>query len=188
MGFALHEERRISWLAGRLLAFQNRLPTIVAARPRARSLERWDRGFESHPRHTCTSALILFRPVSAYTLQWADHPSKESDQLPVRFIIKKVKLSLCLIDKAPRHEDARGSWGTCPPFSTSAFDWSEWSASRSVRFTPRESGPGTHWIGGWVGPRAGLTKISCPCGESNPGRPSRSLSLYRLFKTHNFRG
>jgi hypothetical protein len=24
------------------------------------------------------------------------------------------------------------------------------------RFTPRERAPGTHWIGGWVGPRAGL--------------------------------
>jgi hypothetical protein len=32
----------------------------------------------------------------------------------------------------------------------------EWSVSRSGRFTPGERGPGTHWIGGWVGPRTGL--------------------------------
>jgi len=34
----------------------------------------------------------------------------------------------------------------------------EWSASRSGRFTPRERAPSTHWIGGWVGPRAGLDR------------------------------
>jgi hypothetical protein len=34
--------------------------------------------------------------------------------------------------------------------STSALV-GEWLASRIGRFTP-----GTHWIGGWVGPRAGL--------------------------------
>jgi hypothetical protein len=33
---------------------------------------------------------------------------------------------------------------------TSALDGSEWLASLSGRFTPRERAPGTHWIGGWV--------------------------------------
>jgi hypothetical protein len=37
---------------------------------------------------------------------------------------------------------------------TSALDGGEWSASRPGRFTPTERAPGTHWIGGWVGPRA----------------------------------
>jgi hypothetical protein len=37
----------------------------------------------------------------------------------------------------------------------------------------------THWIWGWVGPRAGLDaearrKILCPCRRSNPDRPVRS--------------
>jgi hypothetical protein len=32
----------------------------------------------------------------------------------------------------------------------------KWSVSRPCRFTPWERAPGTHWIGGWVGPRAGL--------------------------------
>jgi hypothetical protein len=41
---------------------------------------------------------------------------------------------------------------------------------------PRGKDPGTHWRGGWVGPRAGLDtedrgKIRCPCQGSNPDRP-----------------
>jgi hypothetical protein len=50
-----------------------------------------------------------------------------------------------------------------------------------VSFRPRPlyplgNSPGTNWIGGWVGPRAGLdevvnTKIPRPCRESNPRTP-----------------
>jgi hypothetical protein len=44
---------------------------------------------------------------------------------------------------------------------------------------------GTHFIGGWVGTRAGLdavekSKITFPCQESNPGHPTHSPSLHRL--------
>jgi hypothetical protein len=42
---------------------------------------------------------------------------------------------------------------------TSALDGGEWSASRPGRFTPRERAPGTHWIGGRVGPRAVLDAV-----------------------------
>jgi hypothetical protein len=46
-----------------------------------------------------------------------------------------------------------GDWRHSSTHSlTSALDGGEWSASRSGRFTPRERAPGTHWIGGWVGP------------------------------------
>jgi hypothetical protein len=41
-------------------------------------------------------------------------------------------------------------------FSTSALVGGEWSASCSGRLTPWERAPSTHWIGGWVDPRAGL--------------------------------
>jgi hypothetical protein len=37
-------------------------------------------------------------------------------------------------------------------FLISALAGGEWSASPPGRFTPRESDPGTHWIGGWVTP------------------------------------
>jgi hypothetical protein len=39
---------------------------------------------------------------------------------------------------------------------TLTLDGSEWSVSCSGHFTPKVRAAGTHWIGGWVGPRAGL--------------------------------
>jgi hypothetical protein len=42
---------------------------------------------------------------------------------------------------------------------TSALDGGEWSISRPGRFIPRKRAPGTHWIGGWVGPRAVLDAV-----------------------------
>jgi hypothetical protein len=66
---------------------------------------------------------------------------------------------------------------------TSALIGGEWSASRPGRFTP----PDTHWIGGWVGPRAGLDDVekrkllTLPGLELRPlGRPAHSQSLNRL--------
>jgi hypothetical protein len=44
-------------------------------------------------------------------------------------------------------------------FLTSALVGGEWSASRPGLFTLRERAPGTHWIGGWVGPRAALDDV-----------------------------
>jgi hypothetical protein len=41
-------------------------------------------------------------------------------------------------------------------FLTSALVGNEWSASRPDRFIPGERAPVAHWIGIWVGPRAGL--------------------------------
>jgi hypothetical protein len=41
-------------------------------------------------------------------------------------------------------------------FLTLALVGGEWSASHPDHFTPRVKVPGTHGIGGWVGPRAGL--------------------------------
>jgi hypothetical protein len=43
-------------------------------------------------------------------------------------------------------------------FLTSVLVGGEWSASRPDRFTPGEK-TGTHWIEGWVGPRAGLDNV-----------------------------
>jgi hypothetical protein len=73
-------------------------------------------------------------------------------------------------------------------FLISALAGGEWSASRPGRFTPEERDPGTHWIGGWIGPRAGLDdmgnwKFLPPSGLElrGLGRPARSQSLYRLW-------
>jgi hypothetical protein len=60
---------------------------------------------------------------------------------------------------------------------TSALDGGEWSASGPSRFTPGERVHSTHWIGGWVGPRAVLDavvkrkKIPSPRRKSNPRTP-----------------
>jgi hypothetical protein len=59
----------------------------------------------------------------------------------------------------------------------------EWSASRPCRFTPGERAPGTHWIGDWVGPRAGLDLQRL---EFRPlGRPACSQSLSRFHIPFN---
>jgi hypothetical protein len=44
-------------------------------------------------------------------------------------------------------------------FLTSALVRGEWPASRPGRFTPGERVPGTHGIGGWVDPRAGMNDV-----------------------------
>jgi hypothetical protein len=41
----------------------------------------------------------------------------------------------------------------------SALYGGEWSVSRAGRITPRETAPGIHWIGDWVGPRAVLDAV-----------------------------
>jgi hypothetical protein len=55
---------------------------------------------------------------------------------------------------------------------TLALGGGEWSASSPSHFTSRERAPGTHWIGGWVGPRAildsGKEKNSQPLPEIEP--------------------
>jgi hypothetical protein len=72
-------------------------------------------------------------------------------------------------------------------FLTSALAGGEWSASRSGRFTPGETAPGTHRIGGWVEPRVVLDDVekrkclTLQGFELRPlGCPARSYSLQRL--------
>jgi hypothetical protein len=55
------------------------------------------------------------------------------------------------------------------------LDGCEWSGSRPDRFTSGKGILCTHWIGSWVGPRAGLdavtkTNIPSPSRKSNSGR------------------
>jgi hypothetical protein len=80
---------------------------------------------------------------------------------------------------------AYGAWMYI--FLTSALFGGEWSASRPSRFTPGKRASGTHWLGDWVGPRAGIDDVekrkclTLPGLELRPlGRPARSQSLYRV--------
>jgi hypothetical protein len=54
-----------------------------------------------------------------------------------------------------------GSGGIALLFLTLALAGGEWLSSCPGCFTPGERAPGTHWIGGWVDPRAGFRR----CGE-----------------------
>jgi hypothetical protein len=99
----------------------------------------------------------------------------------------KIKLPICLTSLALRHEDVWGSECTDPHFFTSELVGGEWSNSRPGRVTPGERSPGTHWIGDWVDPRAGLDDMEKRKLLTSPGlkhrllgRPARSQSLYRL--------
>jgi hypothetical protein len=72
-------------------------------------------------------------------------------------------------------------------FLTSALAGGEWSASRPSRFIPGERAPDTHWIGGWVDPRAGLDDVENGKFLTLPGLelrllgcPASNQSLYRL--------
>jgi hypothetical protein len=56
-------------------------------------------------------------------------------------------------------------------FLTSALDGDQWSASLPDPFIPGERAPGTHWIGAWVGPRAGLDDME----KDQYGRKLNSL-------------
>jgi hypothetical protein len=69
-----------------------------------------------------------------------------------------------------------GNGGITSCILTSALDGGEWSASLSSLFIPKETAPGTHWVGGWVGSRAVLDvvvkrKIPSPHQESNSVQP-----------------
>jgi hypothetical protein len=68
---------------------------------------------------------------------------------------EKVKLPFWLI----KHYAMKTNGGVVVQthiFLTSALVEGEWSNSRPGRFTSGEGAPVTHWIGGWVGLRAGL--------------------------------
>jgi hypothetical protein len=72
-----------------------------------------------------------------------------------------------------------GSEGIVPPFLTSALDGGEWSTSRPGRFTP-----GTHWIEGWLGPRAGLDTMEKRLILTLPAIEHRLHPIYVL--NYNF--
>jgi hypothetical protein len=68
----------------------------------------------------------------------------------------------------------------------------EWSALRLSRFIPGERDPCTHWLGGWVGPRAGLDDVekrkflTLSVPELRPlGLPARSQSHLELCVEKN---
>jgi hypothetical protein len=62
-------------------------------------------------------------------------------------------------------------------FLTSALVGDEWSVSRTYRFTPGKEPPVTHFIGGWVDPRAGLDGTK----DTTMNSLSRYFVLWSLY-------
>jgi hypothetical protein len=99
--------------------------------------------------------------------------------LKLLFLHIKDKFVPVLLTK---HHAIKVYWGVevrLYAFLNSVLDGGEWSASHLGRFIPRERAPGSHWIGGWVGPRASLDavvngKIPSSCRDS----PAPSPALY----------
>jgi hypothetical protein len=103
----------------------------------------------------------------------------------LRYLIK-LKLKLSHYTPWRRFGESRYSSYS---FSTSALDGGKWSASRPGRaLALGKRTSGTHYTGGWVGPRAGLDteargRMLSPLPRiepRSPGRPARSQTLYWL--------
>ena len=138
---------------------------------------------------------ISTEPKHRYRLRWNSfnfckqnrpslifyHYDDNGDGKKVKVTLVQQALKLCTGRTAHRGVEVQ------LPFMTTAPEGGEGSASRSGRSLPRET-RGTHCMGGWVGPRAGLEKVRkiSPPGTRSPDRPARSQSLYRLsYPTHN---
>jgi hypothetical protein len=107
-------------------------------------------------------------------------------------LVLGLNYSLCVMLKLlTEHHALKAYWGSWRYGSTHsltlALDEGEWSVSRPGRFTRRERAPDTHWIGGWVGLRAGLNavvrrKVPSPCRDLNPPSSSPYPSAILLRK------
>jgi hypothetical protein len=69
---------------------------------------------------------------------------------------RKMLFTIPFFNGAPRHEGVLGSGGIAPRILNLSARWRCLVSFTPGGFTPRERTPGTHWIGGWVGPRVGL--------------------------------
>jgi hypothetical protein len=87
---------------------------------------------------------------------------KPSSQWAAGYRKVKAKLSLYWRMEVQRHA-----------FLTLALEGGEWSASRPCRFAPGERAHGTHWTGGWVGPRAVMGILN----DTYRNRPPKPLAL-----------
>jgi hypothetical protein len=71
-------------------------------------------------------------------------------------------------------------------FFTSALVGGEWSASLPSRFTPGERAADTHWIGGWVDPRAGLDDVEKRKFLALPWLEIRPLSRQHVASRYTY--
>jgi hypothetical protein len=102
-------------------------------------------------------------------------PSEKEPTIPIMSKVN-VKFSLCLTNWALRHEDGWGS-GCIDPCFLDLGTSLRWVVSFSPQLLyPGERDPGTHSIGCWVGPRAGLDEMEKWKFLTLPGLELWSLS------------
>jgi hypothetical protein len=135
--------------------------------------------------HTCNHVNRLTHPNfnSEGTCPFCSHS-------PLLTSLHLLENSISKVGKLSRYTPWRhlGKGGGIAPTHSWPRHWMEGlvvSIMPQPRFTPRKRTPGTHWKGGWVGPRASLDagarrKILCTCRGSNPDHPARSQTLYCL--------
>jgi hypothetical protein len=82
-----------------------------------------------------------------------------------------------------------GNGGIAPLLMSPALDGGECSASCLSRSTPEETAPVTHWIDGWLAPRAGLNTVLKrvnSCGTMlQPGRSRIRIPMRWIFSVPN---
>jgi hypothetical protein len=117
----------------RLRVFENRVLRKISG-PRRDEDGSW-RKLHNDELHNLYSSPNIVRAIKSRRMRWAGHVARMGEGRGVyRVLVREWRYS-------STHS------------LTSAIDGGEWSASRAGRFTPREGAPGTHWLGGWVGPR-----------------------------------
>jgi hypothetical protein len=156
--------------------------------------------YNNSPTQNKTTGTMSRKETCRFLIQtWVFYSSNGYPWKKIAFIVKQYQFyflprittyeevqikSLCLT----KHHSMKTYWGSegiTPQILNLGTIW-RWMVS----FIPRplysgERSPGTHWIRGCVGPRAGLDaeekrKIPSPRRESNSHLPARSQSLYRL--------
>jgi hypothetical protein len=106
--------------------------------------------------------------------EWLRQEEKGTEYMKRQKLTKQVKGKAVPLHAIEAHG---GRGGIAPTHTMLGTRWG-WvvSVAPLPRFTPGERTSGTHWIEGWVSPRAGLDagarrKILCPCRGSNLDRP-----------------
>jgi hypothetical protein len=123
----------------------------------------------------CGTSRVLLHAVKSYDMG----PSRFTSHPRGRTFGSSGKHTNHYTTKATQWERRYSSYS----FLTSELDGVSGQRHAPAELCPGKGSPGTHWIGGWVGPRVGLDteargKILCLCGESNPGSKVCSQKLY----------
>jgi hypothetical protein len=130
--------------------------------------QRWTFGFHKESR-------IFFDKLTISSSAPWNKLYKASDCEVRRVPLKLMNPYSCSCNLLTEHHATKAYLGwrhSSTHSSTSALDGGKWSASRPSCFALREKAPVIHWIGRWVGSRAGLDavvrrKIPSPYRDSN---------------------